>query len=289
MADQRSSVAVVDGNGVIYHYLQKGLLQDDIWLFQMLAARLITSLGIWLPVQVYAELPLLVPFAVRDPHARANKRAGTPESWGSPNHDGYFKDDNTLIKAIPRSLRIASTFRFYAGRRLGPGFTAAHVWQLHADETRATRHPLTYSFVPNLVWLPKQVALLTDRTGSFVEAYLQAVAHKLYRHVEVAPRHQELVERAWERLPPPSNIPEQGVPTAEVLNFFEASPAFFATRTRAIRQVRDLLSSVLGEGDRVPKVSGRYNAQIGTVSDGKVRALRNFLSSYLGEPEYSRI
>lgn len=107
---------------------------------------------------------------------------------------------------------------------MGLGFSAAHVWQLHADEARATRHPLTYSFVPNLVWLPKQVALLTDRTGLFVEAYLQAVAHKVYRHVKVASRRQELVERAWKLLPPPSNIPEQGIPTAETLNFFDAGP-----------------------------------------------------------------
>jgi hypothetical protein len=231
-------------------------------------------------------LPLLVPYAVRDPQARANKRSGIPESWGSPNREGYFKDDNTLIKAIPRSLRIESSFGFYAGRRLGPGFTAAHVWQLHADETRATRHPLTYSFVPNLVWLPKQVALLTDRTGSFVEAYLQAVAVKLYRHVTVAPRHEKLVAEAWELLPPPSNIPEQGVPAAGALNFFAATPAFFATRSRAIRQVRDLLSSVLGERDDAPEVSRRYNAQISTVSDGKVRALREFLSIYLGDHDY---
>jgi hypothetical protein len=47
-----------------------------------------------------------------------------------------------------------------------------------------------------------------DRTRSFVEAYLQAVAHKLYRHVDVTSRHQELVDGAWELLSAPSNIPE---------------------------------------------------------------------------------
>jgi hypothetical protein len=41
-------------------------------------------------------------------------------------------------------------------------------------------------------------------------------------------------------LPAPSNIPEQVcLPTAEALNFFEVSPAFFATRIQAIRKVRD--------------------------------------------------
>jgi hypothetical protein len=88
-----------------------------------------------------------------------------------------------------------------------------------------------------------------------VEAYLQAVAHKLYRHVDVTSRHQELVDRAWELLSAPSNIPEQVCLPTEALNFFEVSPAFFATWIQAIRKVRDLLSSVLGEVDHVPKIS----------------------------------
>jgi hypothetical protein len=73
-----------------------------------------------------------------------------------------------------------------------------------------------------------------------------------------------------ELLPAPSNIPEQVcLPTAEALNFFEGSAAFFATWIQAIRKVRDLLSSVLGEVDHVPKISRRYDAQIGTASDSR--------------------
>jgi hypothetical protein len=33
----------IDGNDVLYHFLQKELLQQDVWLFQMLTARLVTS------------------------------------------------------------------------------------------------------------------------------------------------------------------------------------------------------------------------------------------------------
>jgi hypothetical protein len=283
MVRRSGRTALVDGNGVIYHYLQKWLLEDDIWLFQMLTARLVTSLGVWLPVAVYQELPLLLPFAVRDPTARGDRRRGRPEAWGSPNPDGYFRDDNTLIKAIPRSLPITSALPFYQGRRLGRGFTAAHVWQHHADEQRATRHPLTYSFVANLVWLPTQVALLTDRTGSFVPAYLQAAAHKLYRHAPVAPRHRNLTERAWELLPIPEHIPQQGLPDPGELNFFQADEAFMVTRLSAIRRVRDLLGAVLREGDSRPRVSGRYNAGIDAIPEVKVRALRELLDRYLDE------
>ncbi len=37
--------AAVDGSHILYHYLQKNLLTEDIWLFQMLLARLVTSQG----------------------------------------------------------------------------------------------------------------------------------------------------------------------------------------------------------------------------------------------------
>ena len=38
----------LDAARLFYHYLQKELLQNDIWLFQMLTARLVAALGIWL-------------------------------------------------------------------------------------------------------------------------------------------------------------------------------------------------------------------------------------------------
>ena len=100
----------VDGNHVLYHFLQKGLLQEDVWLFQMLTARLVASLGIWLPVKLYSKMPLLTPHAVRDSTSRKDIKAGRPEAWGSPNSDGYFRDDNSLIKGIPAALLIESRF-----------------------------------------------------------------------------------------------------------------------------------------------------------------------------------
>jgi hypothetical protein len=159
----------VDGNHVLYHFLQKQLLQEDVWLFQMLTARLITSLGIWLPLRTYSVIPLLTPHAVRDPTCRKDAKTGRPEAWGSPNKEGYFRDDNSLIKGIPGALSIESSFSEYNGARMGNGFVASHVWRKLTDNSSASQHPLTYSFVPNLVWLPAQVAKLSDREGSFVQ------------------------------------------------------------------------------------------------------------------------
>jgi hypothetical protein len=48
----------------------------------------------------------------------------------------------------------------------------------------APRNALTYSFLPNLVWLPSQLAKLSDREGSFVQT-LAAVSRRIYRGVKL--------------------------------------------------------------------------------------------------------
>jgi hypothetical protein len=72
----------LDAHRLFYHYLQKDLLESDVWLFQMLTARLVVALGVWLHPDIYLRLPISVPFAVRDPHSRKNTAQGRPESWG---------------------------------------------------------------------------------------------------------------------------------------------------------------------------------------------------------------
>jgi hypothetical protein len=212
---------IVDAKGLLYHFLQKDLRQQDVWLFQMLTTRLITSLGIWLHPDVYERLPVLVPYAVRDPTSRGDKARGIPDSWGEPNGAGYFRDDNSLIKGLPRSLVIEGPKGGpYAGGRIGSGFVAAHVFRDLESGEPSTREPLTYSFVPNLVWLPGEIAALTDRQGSFAQTYVQALAHKLYRHHPVVPSLQSLAEDAWRLLPEPVGVPEQGLPDLSELHYF---------------------------------------------------------------------
>ena len=88
--------SAVDGNHILYHYLEKDLKETDIWLFQMLSARLFTALGIWFSTRVYARCPMLLPFALRDPKCRPRKQ-GDPDEWGAPDAKGHFRDDNSLV------------------------------------------------------------------------------------------------------------------------------------------------------------------------------------------------
>ncbi len=269
----------VDGNHVLYHFLQKGLLQEDVWLFQMLTARLITSLGIWFPVRTYVTLPLLTPHAVRDNSCRQDARSGRPEAWGSPNEDGYFRDDNSLIKGLPSALRIESKFTEYAGARMGNGFVASHVWRIRTDGGSASRHPLTNSFIPNLVWLPTQVSKLSDREGSFVQTYLQAVSKKIYAHAVVNESQADMARAAWHLLPDPVGIPEQGLPDIGTLNYFEYSSSFLASRLKALGVVRQLLEAA-SRGEVGPKVSARYNDGLGAIDPSRLVAITEMMSTY---------
>ena len=62
--------ASLDGNHLLYRCLQGELLKEDVWLFQMLAARLVVGMGVWINPETYRLFPILRPYAVRDPEAR---------------------------------------------------------------------------------------------------------------------------------------------------------------------------------------------------------------------------
>lgn len=272
----------VDGNHVLYHYLEKDLQRSDVWLFQMLTARLVGDLSIWIHPDTFTRLPLAIPYARRDPSCR--KSIGGIEAWGSPDSDGYFRDDNSLIKGLTKSLKIerSNSHSFYRGR-LGNGFTACHVWRTLRNKAQiASRSPYTYSFIPNLVWLPTQVAKLSDREGSFVQTYLQALSLKIYRKRQMPDQLQPFVDKIWRMLPSPSGIPLDGLPDEAELNFFENSSTFLDTRIKKIVKVVQLLdASILHQTPAKKFVSTRYDAGISPIPREKLKALRTYLHNYL--------
>jgi hypothetical protein len=274
--------ARLPGETVLYHYLQKNLLKKDVWLFQSLAARLLVDLGVWMPPAAFEELPLILPFAVRDPLSRGNKSQGIPDQWGSPNSHGYFRDDNSLVKSIPKNLPIrAGATELYRRKYLGSGFVAAHVWRRLTDGGLAARHPLTYSFVPNLVWLPSEVAKLTDREGSFAQAYLQAVSLKIFRDVPVYQELKQIAESAWELLPEPVGIPEEGLPSAEGLNYFDLTEAFLPRRRATILRVYKAIDSIVaGHGVTEKIVSSRYTSGLPSVPVQELTQLQTRLAGF---------
>ena len=272
----------LNGHQVLYRYLQNELLSSDVWLFQMLTAKLVAGLGIWLDPEIYRRYPLLRPYAVRDPDSRGNPSRGIPDQWGAPDRSGVFRDDNSLVKRMPYTLTVRGAHSLYDGARVEKGYVASHVWrQLGGNNGLASRNRLTYSFVPNLVWLPSEVSKLSDREGSFVQGYIQALSINLYRHVEVEGALRPIVERAWSLLPEPDGIPAEGLPTDDQVNFFASDERVISRWRRDLRTVIDALNDA-GEGRSIAGrvIASRYGPGLSSVPSRALEQLKNELANY---------
>lgn len=274
---------VVHGDDLLYRFFQDGLRNEPA-LFEAVPQMLIASMGIWLPLEIYERWPVMLPWVVRDTTCRGNPRKGIPDEWSAPHLDtGYLRDDNSLIKALPRSLTVHGPPASHIhGARMGSEFVASHVWRVVGHADLASRVPLLNSFVPNLIWLPGQVAKLTDREGDVVQQTLQAMSYFIYRGAPVARHLERIRDEAWAMIPEPQVAIR---PFAfEDLNWFQASPAFFRTRIRRLGSVIAALDAV-EEGrpvaDRV--VTRRYARGLPCVNPAGLGRLRSYLREFLGE------
>lgn len=269
--------AQADGHNVLYHYLQHSLQTEDVWLYQMLVSKLVVALGIWFPVEAYRRMPIALPYVIRDPKCRQ-----PVDQWSSPTPKGFLRDDNTLVKNLVKTLSVDKEgFRDYRGRRLGRGFVAAHVWRQTKGEALASRIATTNTFLPNLVWLPNNVAKLTDREGSFAQTFVQAIASKVYRKVEVADALQPYTDEAWDLLPEPAPFPEQALPDTDDLTFFDVPDSFIERTIHRSQTVARALEAVAA-GTAIDKkvLHTRYTEGLPSIAAPDARALSNWLKGY---------
>lgn len=270
---------VVHGDDLLYRFLTD-LFADETGVYGQVPQLMLVSMGVWLPLDVYAQFPVLLPWVVRDPSCRG--RNGRPDEWGAPNGSGYFRDDNSLIKALPRSLPIRADHQAHlTGRRMATEFVAAHIWRQCTDEgTLASRRPLLNSFVPNLVWLPNQVAKLTDREGGTVQRALQSLSWHIYREAPVDPRLEGVVEEAWSLLPVPAALPDPV--DLDMLNWFVTSERFLMTRRQRLGSVIAALEAVAsGHPLDMKVVSRRYTAGLPRVPREARESLGEHLRRFL--------
>lgn len=235
----------IQGDDVLYRFFKEELLSDPD-LSGTLALLMVTSLGIWFPPSTYSEWPILLPHVVRDNQCRVRKSSKgaivQPEAWGTPNSRGYLRDDNSLIKGLPRGMKIISSrFSDFNGRTLGKAFVASHIWRDVDGQTRANHDPSLNSFIPNLVWLPRQVSKLSDLPGSPIMNALKRVSFSIYRHLPVASPLNKISESCWRAL----NYRGEPIDVGRLqLNWFAPGPKFVPTRVGKVRTVTNLLTSI---------------------------------------------
>ena len=270
------SSRVVHGDDLLYRFFQ-GALASHPELFAAVPQLLIASTALWLPREAYEQWPVLLPWVVRDPTCRGSPSKGLPDQWSAPDARGFLRDDNSMIKSLPRALTVRGPKDGHMnGGHMGREFVAAHVWRVVSSSELASRIPLLNTFVPNLVWLPSQVAKLTDVEGGIVQQTLQALAWQIYRDAPVAPNRRDIVEEAWALLP----HPVVRVQPFEVgnLNWFEATPAFYKTCSARLASVLEALDDVESRSPLPMRViTRRYASGLPTVSSTARRELQQFL------------
>lgn len=271
---------VVHGDDLLYRFM-RGLLSENDPHLSHIPESMVRTMAIWLPVDVYEQLPILLPWVVRDPTCRASAALGRPDRWGAPNRSGYLRDDNSLVKAIPRSLTVDGPRGSHLrGKRMGTEFVACHIWRKpHGWEDLASRHPLLNTFVPNLVWLPKQVAKLSDIEGGVIQETLKAMSWDIYRTPKTDGLVLPAAEQAWSLLPQP-RLSIASV-AHEELNWFRSTPAFIAARRQRIRAVRAALERLeRGLPLESKVVTTRYTEGLPEVPAAARAELKVFLSQF---------
>lgn len=274
----------IDGNDLLYRFFQK-LLETDTEVAVVATKLMIRSTAVWFATETFQRLPILLPWVIRDANCRSKttKSGKTPEEWGKPDARGFLRDDNSLIKAIPRSLQVSGPPGSPVDKAfVEKGFVACHVWREVNLEELASRDPRLNSFVPNLVWLPSQVAKLSDIEGGLVQNALKATSWNLYRETSFDEPLRSSVEGVWSLLPEPPDS-ELAVPSSE-LNFFTPTDAFYERRKRTFHDYISFIYSVMKDEPLSEKrVTGRYFAHLHEVDKAELIKTLAYVRSHTSE------
>ena len=240
---------MVNGENIIYHYLQKTILadSDNDEFSKELIGRLIIDLSIWFPIEAYRQIPVLLPFVVRDSSCRQKQLNSNTDEWGNANEHGFLRDDNSLIKGLIKSLLVdGRRVKDYNNKKLANGFVASHIWrklQVNNDKLASTFEK-TNSFIPNLVWLPKQIAKLTDREGSYAQNLLKTISYKIYFDTN---EQSDFKKEIWAELNNPETNTKHPVDISQ-LNYFRIPDAWISKKKGDLLTEIGLIKSTISTG-----------------------------------------
>jgi hypothetical protein len=123
------------------------------------------------------------------------------------------------------------------------------------------------------VWLPRQIAKLSDREGGPVQTALKSMSIDIYKSTAVAKELKAQVENIWSLLPSP---PVSFGINARDLHYFAVTPKFTKSRMESARQVLQMVTAIVTRsqprsGSRIPS---RYEEGIHSLPIEVVEHLR---------------
>jgi hypothetical protein len=238
---------------------------------EMATLQLIQASAISFASSIYASIPIIRPYAIRDRSKRGS--GGGAEQWGVPNVNGYFSDDNSLIKRLPQMLDIQSQNQYFNGRRVTGGWTCCHAWRRLDSGKQASSYGSLNSFTPLLTWVPTPLARSTDKEDSAPQKLLKGYAYS-FKDVVVPKPMQSYVDRCWE-LVGEDTEPQVFCASHE----FAYSEKFVKDRVKSIRKVSYALAD-LTRKPTTKTLSTRYASGILALDPHRARLLAEALENY---------
>ncbi len=227
--------------------------------------------AIWPSIETYLKSPWLAPFAIRRQRVRmeSNAPGEKRDLWGLPTDLGYFADDNSLIKSLALKKPLSSEGSPYGANKVTKGLVCCHIW------AGTTSNPLLFSFVPNLVWLPKSLAMYSDAHHDTephpVHHALKRVS--LGRYVKDHPIAR--VASAWALLENPEYVE---LPEFECTEIADGGRIADLAEARVNRMI-NFLEAILDPNSPLPRrFSKRYHAGVGSGIDRSVYSVQDSLS-----------
>ena len=168
---------------IFRRYLQNDLRKVDFPFFFQASVRFILDLGIWIDPEDFKKLPIFEPIAYRD-----QKHQHPVDRRGHANTEtALLVDDNSYVKNYATGKTVSSNkISYYDGKVLKSGFWACHIWDRIGPTNRLSNTDNTlFTFIPNLVWLPKEFSRLSDIPGSPIKDILKQLSMNLYRDLKM--------------------------------------------------------------------------------------------------------
>ncbi|WEV78813.1 hypothetical protein O9K63_03180 [Janibacter cremeus] len=275
------------------------IFQSLAWVFRRgddqqrwTARHLLLRAGVWLPVETYQKWPVLLPWMVRDNSVAQSKtkaaHTGKDLIKTASSGTGLLRSDNAPIGGLKKDLPVmwaGGLHETFKSKPLKDGtheWMQSHCWSYLSDTGQSTAtHPLTNSFVPNLVWLPHAMGRLTDDERLVFAAELRAIAWARYRHVEVDPAFRDVVEQAWSLLDPPlaDDVHDGQLGRA---NEFVVPAKFYQSKVERVRTISSYLEK-LQSGHDVSGVNlapAVYKQSLASVTPETRSSLQQYLRPF---------
>lgn len=282
----------IDEGMALRKYIHDDLRENDVPLFYQVSLRFILDVAIWIDPEDYKKYPIIEPLAYREQRWKAlgwKRGQANPDTAqlvdGNSHNKNYMNSAGTKI--------VSRKVKYYNNKKLvsGSGFVACHIWDEYGKEcTKATGDHRLFTFIPNIVWLPKEIAYLTDIKGTPVRDLLKQLSVNLYHSVKISnPELQSIIEENWDKLLEIKHndiLPPASIPSKEMYNLMTGfDAAINKKKTRNKNFAKGLIAH--GNGQKLPsgvrknEANSSYWKSIPNTDVAKALELGTWLEGYL--------